>query len=108
MGRGGEGGGGRGVEERGNGCGEKKKKKKQRSNTKSMAANFKGGFLCREKKPEQNHILLDTRGQKLAFRFFKLGKRDGKRKKKLFRCDFGVVLFVYEIHFPRKFIVRFF
>jgi hypothetical protein len=47
---------------------------------KTMAANFKGVFLCKGKKPEQNLILLDTRVKSLLFGFLSLEKRDEKRK----------------------------
>jgi len=57
-GGGGAGGGGR-REEKGDG-------KNQRSNTKKYGCRFQRGvFLCKEKKPEQNHILLDTRVKSL-------------------------------------------
>jgi len=81
MGRGGCAGGGGGRGERGAG-------KNQRSNTKKYGCRFQRGvFLCKEKKPEQNHILLDTRVKSLLS-----GLK--KEKKKLFRCETLVEYFV--------------
>lgn len=84
VGRGGEGRGGwagKGAEEeRG-----KERGKKPKVEHKKYGCGFERGIFGGKKKPEQNHILLDTRDKSLLFRLLKLGKRrDGKRKKKAF------------------------
>jgi hypothetical protein len=77
MGRGGEGGGGGGVGRRGE---IKRVRKKTKGSTfKVWVRISKGYFLCKEKARTKSYLIRYS-GQKLAFRFFKLGKETKKRK----------------------------
>jgi hypothetical protein len=59
-----------------------RKKTKGRSNTKKYGCGFERGIFGGKKKPEQNHILLDTRDKSLLSGFLSLEKEETEKEKK--------------------------